>query len=111
MERMPPLAALRAAVSPKSRARRRCAGSARSGGDEETATSSSPHTHRAADARRRRTRGRRRTAQPLHQSAIAEPHVKPEPNATIAIFEPRFSRPSCSASASKIGIVAAVVLP
>jgi hypothetical protein len=42
---------------------------------------------------------------------MAEPHVKPEPKATIATFIPRFKRPSRAASASKMGIVAAVVLP
>jgi len=42
---------------------------------------------------------------------MAEPQVKPEPNATIATFMPRTSLPSRTDSAIKIGIVAAVVLP
>src|SRR5687768_2774073 len=45
----------------------------------------------------------------LHQSTIAEPQVKPEPNATIATFIPGFKRPSRCASCSRLGMVAAVV--
>ena len=47
----------------------------------------------------------------IHQSMIAAPQVKPEPKATIATFIPRFNFPLSTASASRIGIVAAVVLP
>ncbi len=46
-----------------------------------------------------------------YQSMIVAPQVNPEPNATHAIFIPRLSLPDCSASHSRIGIVAAVVLP
>ena len=46
-----------------------------------------------------------------YQSMIAAPQVKPEPKATVAIFMPRSSRPSPCASASMMGMVAAVVLP
>jgi hypothetical protein len=46
-----------------------------------------------------------------HQSINAEPQVKPEPNAAQATFMPRSSLPLRTASASKIGMVAAVVLP
>jgi hypothetical protein len=46
-----------------------------------------------------------------YQSMSAEPHVKPEPNAAQATFMPRSSLPLRTASAIKIGIVAAVVLP
>jgi hypothetical protein len=47
----------------------------------------------------------------VHQSTIAPPQVNPEPNATMATFMPRWSLPLRSASAIRIGIVAAVVLP
>ena len=47
----------------------------------------------------------------IHQSTIAEPQVNPEPKATSAIFMPRLSAPLRSASASRIGMVAAVVFP
>ena len=47
----------------------------------------------------------------LYQSMIAAPQVKPEPKATVAIFMPRCRVPSASASASMMGIVAAVVFP
>jgi len=55
--------------------------------------------------------GRGARGSPRHQSMMAEPQVKPEPKAAMATFMPGRRRPSRTHSASRIGMVAAVVLP